>query len=192
MIFRSKTGSSFFEDRYKKKEDPWNFAQSEYEQGRFAKIAGALSHKRYRRAFEPGCSIGTLTERLAAISDEVYACDFSQTASSRAKERCAAMPHVHVSCAALTEDTPLAGYDLIVFSEIGYYFRSGKWPGMVSRYAKQMEPGTTLLASHWLGETKDHRQSADEVHNILRSEPLLALEHEERNPGFRLDRFVRR
>lgn len=191
MIFRSKTSSGFFENRYKKKEDPWNFAQSEYEQGRFDRIAGALAHKRYRRAFEPGCSIGTLTERLAAISDEVRACDFSATAVERAKARCASFPHVHITCAALEEGTPLTGYDLIVFSEIGYYFRSRRWPGMVARYAQQMAPGTTLLASHWLGETKDHRQSADEVHSTLRAEPLLHLEYEERNPGFRLDRFVR-
>ena len=192
MIFRSKTSSGFFEDRYKKKDDPWNFAASDYEQGRFVKIAGALSHKRYRRAFEPGCSIGTLTERLATLCDEVNACDFSATAAARASVRCAGLPHVHVSCAALNESTPLGGYDLIVFSEIGYYFRSGKWPGMVARFARQMAPGTTLLASHWLGETKDHRQSADQVHAALRAEPSLHLEVEEWNPGFRLDRFVRR
>ena len=191
MLFKSKSSPGFFEARYQKQEDPWNFAASEFEQGRFTTIVGAIAGRRYRRAFEPGCSIGTLTERLASFCDEVHASDFSATAAARAAERCAHLPNVQVTCDALSEKTPLEGYDLVVFSEIGYYFRLSKWRTTVAMLAASMNSGTTLLASHWLGRSRDHRLTGDQVHEVLRAEPLLQLEHEERNPGFRLDRFVR-
>ncbi|HLI75450.1 MAG TPA: SAM-dependent methyltransferase [Acidobacteriaceae bacterium] len=191
MIFQSKTSADFFEDRYRKKADPWGFTFKEYEQNRFATIVAALSGKRYRRAFEPGCSIGTLTERLAPICDHIDACDFSPTAVDLARQRCAALPNVHLSCAALTGKTPLAGYDLILFSEIGYYFRLGKWRSMVAALATSMDPGATVLASHWLGHSDDHRIEGDQVHEVLRADPRLRLDFEQRHEGFRLDRFVR-
>jgi trans-aconitate methyltransferase len=191
MIFQSKTSAGFFEDRYRKKPDPWGFETKEYEQNRFATIAQAVAHKHYRRAFEPGCSIGTLTERLAPLCDLVEASDFSETAVAHARQRCAHLPNVRFAVAKLSEDVPLAGYDLVVFSEIGYYFRLTKWRAAVAKLAGGMDSGTTILASHWTGHHRDHRISGDEVHEVLRAEPLLELEHEERNDGFRLDRFVR-
>ncbi len=191
MIFGNKSSAGFFETRYKKEADPWNFAGSEYEQARYNKIVAALAQRRYRKAFEPGCSIGALTERLAALSDAVDAADFSPTAAQRAAERCAPWPHVHVRCAALTEDTPVRGYDLIILSEIGYYFRLSKWRTAVAKLAASMDPGTTVLASHWLGHSRDHQLEGDQVHEVLRAEPLLQLDYEERNQGFRLDRFTR-
>lgn len=191
MIFRSKSSAGFFEARYKKTADPWNFAGSEFEQARFDCIIQALSHRRYHNAFEPGCSIGTLTERLVGLCDRVDASDFSPTAVAHATERCAHLTNVRFTCAALTEDTPLSGYDLVILSEIGYYFRLGKWRTTVAKLAAAMDSGTTVLASHWLGQSSDHRLAGDQVHEVLRAEPLLQLEHEERNPGFRLDRFTR-
>lgn len=191
MFFGGKTSSGFFEARYKRARDPWNFAQNEYEQARFEKIVAALSHKRYARALEPGCSIGTLTERLATICDIVEASDFSPTAVERAKERCAALPNVQITCSALTAKTRVNGYDLILFSEIGYYFRLSRWRSMVADLVASMDSGATVLASHWLGHSDEHRQEGDEVHETLRAEPLLQLEYEQRNPGFRLDRFTR-
>ena len=191
MFFGGKSSPGFFEAKYKQAKDPWNFAQDAYEQGRFEKIIAALSHRRYARALEPGCSIGTLTERLAALCDLVDASDFSPTATARARERCAALANVHMSCAALTAKTRVSGYDLIVFSEIGYYFRPSKWRRVVADLVASMDSGTTVLASHWLGESDQHRQGGDEVHEILRAEPLLQLEYAERHPGFRLDRFTR-
>ena len=192
MPFQNKSSANFFEARYKNQSDPWNFTQSEYEQTRFNKIVEGLAHRHYRKAFEPGCSIGTLTERLATLADTVDAADFSPTAAAHATQRCAHLPNVHIACAALTGKTPLAGYDLIILSEIGYYFRLNQWRSTVAQLAASMDPGATVLASHWLGLSSDHRLTGDQVHEVLRASPHLQLEHEERNPGFRLDRFVRR
>ena len=81
----SPTSAEFFETMYAEREDPWEFASSQYERDRYAAIVRALGNRRYRRAFEPGCSIGILTPQLAAFCDRVEAMDISPTAVARAR-----------------------------------------------------------------------------------------------------------
>ncbi len=192
MIPQNVTDADFFEDRYRRESDPWNFSESDYERSRFETILEALRHQRYRHALEPGCSIGTLTVRLAEICDQVTAFDFSATAVASARERCASCSHVQFSCAALDENTQVEGFDLVILSEIGYYFETSNWHSLVQTLVKRMSPGTTVLASHWLGQSTEHRQEGDAVHQVLRDKSRLRLEYEARHPGFRLDRFTRR
>ena len=191
MLFQDKSSAAFFEAKFRAAADPWNFAGSPYEQARYDAIMVALAGRRYVRAFEPGCAVGVLTERLAAICDAVVACDFSPTAVQRARERCHDLPNVTLRSAVLNAETSLRGFDLIVLSEIGYYFKQHAWTEMVAHLAGSMDKGATLLASHWLGHSKDHRISGDAVHEALRTSPLLRVTHEERHEAFRLDRFVR-
>ena len=183
--------AGFFEAKYREKKDPWDFELAPYEINRYKTIFAALSHRRYSRAFEPGCSVGVLTERLASICDVVEACDFSQTAVKQAQARCAGLPNVVISCQSLADTPPCDDCDLLVLSEIGYYFSSSEWTAIVNRLVAAMHPGTVLLAAHWLGTSPDHRMSGDAVHTILRSMPALHLEHAERHEGFRLDRWRR-
>ena len=56
----------YFEDVYNANDDPWNFASSEYEAAKYAATLAALPREKYASAFEIGCSIGVLTEKLAA------------------------------------------------------------------------------------------------------------------------------
>jgi cyclopropane fatty-acyl-phospholipid synthase-like methyltransferase len=185
------SSATFFEAKYQKKADPWNFSSNAYELRRYDAIISAIAHRRYARAFEPGCSIGVLTERLAAYCDEVYAIDFSPSASAQAQARCARLPQVEVRCAALPEGTPAKDFDLLVLSEIGYYFTSQDWQRVSAALINSVPQGATVLAAHWLGYSQDHRISGDEVHEILRSHGKLRIEHTERHPNMRLDRLVR-
>ncbi len=82
-------------------------------------------------------------------------------------------------------------YDLVILSEIGYYFKQRSWRRLVQNLVGRMPSGTTVLASHWLGRSADHRQEGDAVHQVLRDEPMLQLQYEAHYPGFRLDRFTR-
>jgi cyclopropane fatty-acyl-phospholipid synthase-like methyltransferase len=185
------SSAAFFEAKYQKKTDPWDFSSNAYELQRYDAIVSAIAHRRYGRAFEPGCSIGLLTERLAAHCNEVYAIDFSPSASARAQARCAHLPHVEVHCASLPEGTPAKDFDLLVLSEIGYYFAPRDWQRISTALIDSIPHGATLLAAHWLGHSKDHRISGDEVHEILLSHAKLRLDHAERDPNMRLDRLVR-
>jgi SAM-dependent methyltransferase len=182
---------AFFEEKYLKTDDPWDFSGSEYELGRYEAIIAALEHKRYRRAFEPGCSIGVLTERLSNVCDFVEAIDFSRTAVAQAQKRCSHLRNVDILCASIPERMPVTGFDLIVLSEIGYYFAPDEWMRVSSALIDPMPRGGILLAAHWLGDSKDHCIGGDEVHEILLSLPGVQLEDSERHETFRIDRWVR-
>ena len=190
-----RSSAEFFEQKYRSAADPWQFAENKYELARYDCILRALSGCRYRHAWEPGCSVGVLTERLAAICDRVDACDFSPTAVREAQQRCAQLPGVLVRCASLTDPAPIPDYDVIVWSEIGYYFTKRNLQHLMSDAVQRMRPGTILLASHWLGSSPDHILSGDEVHELMHHSNLK-LQHSERHPdaqhgGFRLDRWSR-
>jgi SAM-dependent methyltransferase len=185
------SSAAFFEAKYQQNPDPWNFSTDIYELGRYEAIIAAIAHRHYRSAFEPGCSIGVLTERLASHCAAVYAIDFSPTASSQARARCAHLPHVQVRCASLPDGVPAKDFDLLVLSEIGYYFTSKVWERIAYSLIDSISPGTTVLAAHWLGHSEDHCIAGDEVHRILLAHPKLQIEHTERNPHMRLERLVR-
>lgn len=182
---------AFFEAKYQDNPDPWNFSSDAYELGRYDAIIRAISHRHYRRAFEPGCSIGVLTERLAAYCDAIDAVDFSPTAVAQAQARCDHLPHVEVCCVALPDGTPTNDFDLLVLSEIGYYFAPQVWQRISSTLIDSISQGGIVLAAHWLGHSQDHCMSGDEVHEILLAHPKLRVEHTERSENMRLDRLVR-
>ena len=191
MSFGHTSSPEFFEAKYRQETDPWDFAISPYELRRYETIMAALAQRRSRRAFEPGCSVGVLTEQLANVCDTVEAIDFSPTAVARALERCAHLSNVQVRCASIAECMPIEGFDLIILSEVGYYHSPSEWHGIVARLTSTMMPGATVLASHWVGVSADHRMSGDQVHDIIQCDPLLHLEHSERHDAFRLDRWER-
>ena len=185
------TGQAFFEQKYRACADPWNFASSPYEQQRYASILRALDFRRYRCAFEPGCSIGALTAPLAGLCDRVEAMDIAPTAVEQARQRCGHLPNVRVTCGALPH-VPFSGdFDLLLLSEIGYYFPADELHRIASYLLTRLTPGGCFLAAHWLGQSPDHILSGDHVHQVLSSLPGIALDLSERHPGYRLDRWVK-
>jgi protein-L-isoaspartate O-methyltransferase len=185
------TSQSFFEKIYQTSEDPWGFASSDYERDRYATIMRALRGRAYRNTFELACSVGVLTTQLALISEQVHAIDISPTAITRAHERCRAYSNVSVSCGRLPTDIPTIAFDLIVFSEIGYYFNETGLAELARKLVERLEPNGIFLAAHWLGNSPDHILSGDRVHEILKSVDGLELEVEQCYSCFRLDRWAR-
>jgi len=188
---RDTTSQAFFEMKYEECEDPWSFAKSAYEQQRYEAILRAVGDRRYRRAFEPGCSIGVLSAKLAGICDSVEAMDISPTAVAQARERTKHLENVRTTCGALPTFIPQGTFDLIVFSEIGYYFTDEVLFAVALALANRICKSGVFLAAHWLGESPDHLLSGDRVHEILNQIPELVLRHGERHAGFRLDVWTR-
>jgi cyclopropane fatty-acyl-phospholipid synthase-like methyltransferase len=189
------TSTEFFERKYRQSDDPWKFASSEYELGRYRAILDALRGRRYERAFEPGCSIGVLTAEMAKVCGQVVAMDLSETAVERARERCRELPNVEIRVGSVAEAMPEGEFDLVVLSEIGYYFGEEELREWSLRLLGMLQHGGTLLGVHWLGTSEDHLRSGDDVHQTLRTvadELGLRLEEERRAEGFRLDRGMRR
>jgi len=188
---RDPSSAEFFEAMYRERSDPWQFATDPQELARYGAILRALEGQRYRRGFEPGCSVGVLTEKLAGVCDAVEAVELSPTAAAAAQRRCARYGHVTVRCGPVEEQVLPHGTDLLVLSEIGYYFSPERWRGVAGALVEALMPGATVVASHWLGTSADHAMHGDEVHAILRAEPRLRLRHGERHATFRLDQWER-
>ena len=188
---RDTTSPEFFEAKYRQQSDPWNFALSPYEQNRYDVTFAALANRRYGLAFEPGCSVGVLTERLAAICQRVQAMDISATAVEQALARCRHLPNVEITCGAVPGFLPPGRFDLVVLSEIGYYLPEDQLNSLGEALVQRLAPQGVLLAVHWLGHSEDHLLSGDRVHQVLHGLDGLVHEHGERHAGFRLDRWLR-
>ena len=180
-----------FEAHYASAADPWKFESSPYEQSRYECLLRALSRGHYAVVYEPGCSIGVLTAKLAAIADAVIATDVARTAISHARARCRNLPNVTLSCGDVTTFTPSAAPDLIVFSEIGYYFDAIELMRTASRLSQALRPGGEFMAAHWLGSSTDHMLHGDEVHETLRASLPLKWVKGERYARFRIDCWVK-
>jgi SAM-dependent methyltransferase len=157
-----RTPASSFEEKYRDLGDPVALQD-------VALRAAALRHRdghapalRYRRAFEPGCSVGELTARLAFRADALLAMDCSPTAVETARARCRGLDHVSFTLGELPAAWPAGRFDLVVLSEIGYYFDRADLRRIVSRSADALLPGGTLLALHWRGHSKDHVLHGDD------------------------------
>jgi SAM-dependent methyltransferase len=185
------SSEQFFEEKYAASADPWAFATSGYERERYRTIVKALSHRRYQRAFEPGCSIGILTRDLADLCDRVEAIDVSPSAVARAQERCFGLDNVKIAQGKLPDAIPAGSFDLIVFSEIGYYLAPDVLLRVASQLVTHLAIDGVLLAAHWLGQSPDHRLTGDEVHTLLGSIPEIERTLAERHEGFRLERWTR-
>ena len=85
---------------------------------------------------------------------------------------------------------PNAEFDLVVFSEIGYYFKETQLCSLATELVKQTGREGTFLAVHWLGSSPDHVLDGDRVHDVLKTIPNLHLVQSERYPRFRLDRWT--
>ena len=180
-----------FEEKYQQNPDPWNFATSEYEQSRYAAALESLGGSHFERALEPGCSIGVFTERLARVCGHVDAMDISETAVAEARERCAGLQNVTITHESIATFAPRSTYDLIVLSEIGYYFDPADLSAIAGRLISHLATGGLLLGVHWLGYSEDHSLSGDEVHEVLHELPRLKKIRSERHPGFLLEQWVK-
>ena len=86
--------AAYFERLYERDPDPWNFATSPYEQGKYRETLAILGDRHFSRALEVGCSIGILTSLLAERCDELLAVDINGRALAAARDRCAANNNV--------------------------------------------------------------------------------------------------
>lgn len=171
----STTSREFFERMYRTTQDPWSFASREYEKKRYETILSFVPHGRFRRAFEPGCSIGELTARLATRCGFVTAIDIAEAAVESARQRCRDLINVDVHQGSLLDDMPSDHFDLVVFSEIGYYFTRSQLIELATELSSRVDDGGQLLAVHWIGVSSDHILRGDSVHRILRKH--LSMEH---------------
>ena len=99
---------------------------------------------------------------------------------------------MHVETRALPEELPAGPFDLILCSEVLYYWDAGLLEAAAPRLAGELAPGGSLLAVHWRPPTRDYPLLGDEVHELLERR-LGHLEHavSHTEDRYRLDRWDR-
>jgi hypothetical protein len=162
------TKRRYFDEMYDGASDPWDFESSPYEQRKYALTDACLPNLRYQSAFEPGCSIGVLSEILAGRCDHLLATDIIPAALERATARLANHPHVVVEERAIPENWPSGCFDLVVLSEIAYYFDVPDLRRIMSLLLESTSPGAHVVGVHWRGRT-DYPLNGDEAHEIIDS-----------------------
>lgn len=184
---------SYFDALYQTDPDPWKFATSEYEAEKYAATIAVLQERHYRSALEVGGSIGILTQKLAAACNLVLSIDVSQTAQAQAIQRCQQLPHVRFALMNFPQEYPHETFDLILVSEVGYYWCYNDLYIAQQRMFELLEPNGHLLLVHWLPRSPGYPLTGDEVHNSFLEfvpEQILHLQCQKK-PKYRLDLFKR-
>ncbi|KPH66708.1 MULTISPECIES: SAM-dependent methyltransferase [Novosphingobium] len=190
---KASLGRDYFESMFQGDEDPWGLESSPYEQAKYNHTLSALAGRVYAQGLEVGCAKGVLTSRLAMQCGSLLAIDVSGTALIAASARCAPYGHVAFAEMAFPHQAPVHAFDLVVLSEVVYYWedrdirRSAEWIRL------HLEIGGDLLLVHWTGET-DYPQSGDDAVAKLQDALPAAMDviAAERCPNYRLDLWRRR
>ncbi|AMR28674.1 methyltransferase [Hymenobacter psoromatis] len=181
---------NYFDDVYRANEDPWAFASSPYERTKYADTLAALSRPHYERAFEIGCSIGVLTAQLAPRCGQLLSVDVSEAALAQARQRCARLPQVMLRRLQVPKEFPEGQFDLIMLSEVGYYWSPADLARAADLLLAALPPGAQLLLVHWTPVVPDYPQTGDEVHDFfLHKTDKLQHLHGHRADKYRLDLF---
>ena len=185
----------YFDHVYQANRDPWNFESSPYERAKYAATLAVLPRPHYAEAFEIGCSLGVLTEQLAPRCGHLLAVDVSEAALAQARARCAELPQVEIKLLRVPEEFPNQQFDLIVLSEVGYYWSPADLARAADQLIAALNPGGQLLLVHWTPPVHDYPLTGDDVHQLFlsKAEPGGPLRHltSQRHETYRLDLLER-
>jgi SAM-dependent methyltransferase len=190
---RDRAPVEHFERLARESEDPWDYATSEYEQGKYRRSLDYLP-ERAGRALELGCSVGVFTAMLAPRCDRLVAVDFSPTALERARERLDAdgVANVELLRRRLPEEMPEGPFETIVCAEVLYYWSADLVRDGLRRIEEALAPGGTLLTVHWRHPDRRRELTGDDVGEIIDAESRLDPVARYVTPDYLLDRRVAR
>jgi cyclopropane fatty-acyl-phospholipid synthase-like methyltransferase len=184
--------AAYFDGLYAEKPDPWDFETSDYEARKYDATIEALGAERAMWALEVGCSIGILTRRLAARCDTLVATEVSQAALDQARARCADLTNIEFRLVGGAADGFDDAYDLIVLSEVVYYWDDADLDAVAAGIRTTLAPGGRLLLVHYTLET-DYPKSGDDAVAALgaRLDGFVTAEVSRRAEAYRLDLWRR-
>lgn len=185
-------GRDHFDALYAQHEDPWHFATSWYERRKFAVTLASLPRERYEDGYEAGCSIGELTKLLAPRCERLLAVDFSADAVRRATAATRAFGHVQVAQAELPRELPDKRFNLVVLSELLYYFSGPDLDALLDGVVERVVVGGDVVVVHCQTAGSEHAYDGFNVNaSVVARAELRPLVHHE-DEAFVLDALRRR
>ena len=121
---------------YASSADPWQLQARWYERRKYAITLAVLPFARYRHAFEPGCSVGVLTEMLTHRCDHVTSTDVATAALDATQQRlvhAGRRDRVTLLRRSIDEPWPPGHFDLVVLSEVAYYLDAATLRAVLDR-----------------------------------------------------------
>ena len=183
------TDPAYFERMYAGSDDPWHLDGNPYEQRKYALTVASLPRQRYRRGFEPGCSIGLLTALLASRCDELVATDPVAEPLATARARVTA-PHVTFEQSALP-DWPDGELDLVVLSEVLYFLSAEVRAQVLARVIERLDTDGHVVLVDWRHRFAEAACTGDEAHTEFRDSPGLTRLVQHVEDDFLLEVFCR-
>lgn len=179
----------FFDEFYRDRRDPWGFETRWYEERKRAVTLAALPRPRFRAGLEIGCSTGVLTAGLAARCDRTVAVDVAEAALASARERLG--DSVELLRLRTPAEWPTGRFDLVVLSEVGYYYGASDLEVAISRAVESLTQDGVLVACHWRHPVPEYPLGGDDVHAALVARPELVRLVHHLEEDFVLDVFTR-
>ncbi|WP_348726755.1 class I SAM-dependent methyltransferase [uncultured Mycolicibacterium sp.] len=155
---------------YAQAADPWQLQHRWYERRKYAITTAMLPYERYRSAFEPGCSVGVLTEQLAGRCDHVVSTDVSVAAldATRARLVTAGLrDRVRLMRGSLDQPWPPGPFDLVMLSEVCYYLQPETLRAVLDHEVPRLSAAATVVAAHWRHRVEEYPMSGDRANEII-------------------------
>lgn len=175
------SGREEFTQMFAHTDDPWGFKTRWYEARKRNLTMAALPRQHYRHGYEPGCANAELSAALAQRCNQLLVSDGVPAALDQARRRLQGMAQVSFLEGWVPDNWPPGKFDLIVFSEIGFYLDRAQLAALISQMKTALEADGTLLACHWRHPVEGYTLNGDDVHHALATQlgwPKL-LRHEE-------------
>lgn len=176
---------AYFDRLYAGADDPWSFRTSPYEAEKYDRTIATLE-QRYAKGLEIGCSVGVLTRRLAEHVDQLLALDISERAVAQARATCADRPNVSFAQNDVTRDFPAGAFDLVIVSEVAYYWSGDDLARVRASIAASATGGDVLLV-HFLPKVSDYVRDGDAVHEAFLTDPRYQFVRGSRAERYRID-----
>ncbi len=190
---KNSLSAAYFDEFYSHGDDPWNFESSPYERSKYKATLAALPRDVYQNAFEIGCSIGVLTEKLVLKCKKLLAIEPADVPLEKAKNRLKNYPQVVFKKMFVPQDFPDEAFDLILLSEVGYFLSREDLEKLAGLMTEHLGPGGQLLLVHWTPVVPEFPLTGDQVHNyfmdLCRQKKHLKHLLHQRKEKFRLDLF---
>jgi len=151
-------------------DDPWQLSTRWYERRKYAITLALLPDRCYRHAFEPGCSIGTLTAQLARRCGHVTAVDVADAAMRSADARlreAGCRDRVTLARSSLDAAWPPGPFDLVVLSEVAYYLEAHALAAVLRRERPRLQLGAKIVAAHWRHPVAEYPLTGDAAHAVI-------------------------